>query len=312
MDIIQDNKQNILLLGDGFFARGFLHYINFNKFNITQIYKDTFINPQDLMYNLQRNSKYYSQFHFRNIFNTPNKTIQTNIDSLELLDSNKIKINQSISYTYDYLIIGLGAQKTLKTWSDEFNNIVDKTNLSISVVGMGPTGFEIASILSNRHKIHMFDMLSKDKVLNYVSSRRRDELLEVLDKYNISTTYESMYNPKDYNHDKTFFCVGTKPNNLIIKFTPINKYLQYSNNIYIGGDCANTSFIKTGQMAYQQGVYVAKRLNGEIPIDQPFQYISNGISLNIGYHKVLIEGHKYVPNGIYPDFIIKLYSMFFV
>ena len=43
--------------------------------------------------NLQRNSKYYSQFHFRNIFNTPNKTIQTNIDSLELLDSNKIKIN---------------------------------------------------------------------------------------------------------------------------------------------------------------------------------------------------------------------------
>ena len=43
------NKQNVLLLGDGFFARGFLHHINFNKFHVTQIYKDEFINPQDII-----------------------------------------------------------------------------------------------------------------------------------------------------------------------------------------------------------------------------------------------------------------------
>ena len=54
----KQHKQHIVLLGDGFFARGFLNNINYGKFNITQIYKDTFINPQDLMYSLQRNKKY--------------------------------------------------------------------------------------------------------------------------------------------------------------------------------------------------------------------------------------------------------------
>ena len=42
---INNDKQNIILLGDGFFARGFLHNINHKKFHITQIYKDEFINP---------------------------------------------------------------------------------------------------------------------------------------------------------------------------------------------------------------------------------------------------------------------------
>jgi hypothetical protein len=51
-------KQNVLLLGDGFFARGFLHTIDYNNYHITQIYRDEFINPQDIFYNLQRNKPY--------------------------------------------------------------------------------------------------------------------------------------------------------------------------------------------------------------------------------------------------------------
>jgi NADH dehydrogenase FAD-containing subunit len=158
----------------------------------------------------------------------------------------------------------------------------------------------------------MFDILNKDKVLNYVSSRSKEKLLVLLDKYNINITYGQIYNPKNYNHDKVFYCVGTKPNSLTSKFNKINNFLEHSSNIYIGGDCANGEYIKTGQMAYQQGAYVAKRLNGDIPIEQPFEYKSKGISLNIGNEKVLIEGHKYIPDGIYPDFFTRLYSIFFV
>jgi hypothetical protein len=33
------DKQSVILLGDGFFARGFLHNINHNKFNVL-IYQD--------------------------------------------------------------------------------------------------------------------------------------------------------------------------------------------------------------------------------------------------------------------------------
>ncbi len=305
------DKQDILLLGDGFFARGFLHYINFNKFSVTQIYKDNFINPQDLMYCLQRNIKYTNGFHFRDLFRGPIKSIKTNITELELKNYNTIVIN-NVDYSYNYLVIGLGANKSIRDWSNEFNTIVDKPKLSIGVVGIGPTGFEISTILSKNHKIDLFDMLQKDTVLNCVSSSRRVELLERLDKFKINTTYGQMYNPKNHHNDKVFYCVGTRPNVLTSKFKNVNNFLQYSSNIYIGGDCAPGDFIKTGQMAYQQGAYVARRLNGEIPIEQPFEYKCNGLALNIGENKVLIEGHRYVPDGIYPDFITRLYSLFFV
>jgi len=311
MDIL-----NVLLLGDGFFARGFLHHIDYNKFNVTQIYKDSFINPQDMMYDLQRNIKYTESYHFRDFINkSPNKKINMNIESLNIVNKNEVQINNS-KYNFDYLVIGLGAQKTLKDWSNDINYFVNKSGLSIGIVGMGPIGFELANILNKDNKIDMFDMLPKTKVLGYVNEKTKEELLLSLNKKNISTTYETMYNNK-YNHDKVIFCVGTKPNNLTINYK-VNNYLQvnhnnsYYNNIYLGGDCLNsTKYIKTGQLAYHQGKYVAERLNNN-ELNKEFVFESNGIALNLGDKKVLIENHNFVPNGVYPDFVIKLYSFFFV
>ncbi len=316
MDIL-----NVLLLGDGFFARGFLHHIDHDRFNVTQIYKDKFINPQDIMYNLQRNTNYSSGFHFRDYIHSFKKhsRINMNIESLNIVNSNEVEINKE-KYNFDYLVIGLGAQKSLKNWSDEINEINNSnTNLSIGIIGMGPIGLELANILTSQinknHKIDMFDMLPKDKVLGYVNQNNKEYLLSLLNSKNISTTYEKMYN-KDgkYNHDKVIMCVGTRPNNLTINYQ-INNYLQvkhdndYYNNIYLGGDGVNsTKYIKTGQLAYQQGKYVAERLNN----NKEFKYKPNGIALNLGDKRVLIENHNIVPNGKYPDFIIKLYSFFIV
>lgn len=320
MDIL-----NVLLLGDGFFARGFLHHIDYNKFNVTQIYKDSFINPQDIMYDLQRNIKYTESYHLRDYINkSPNKKINMNIESLNIVNKNEVEINNN-KYNFDYLVIGLGAQKTLKDWSNDINYFVNKSGLSIGIVGMGPIGFELANILNKDNKIDMFDMLPKSKVLGYVNDKTKEELLLSLNKKNISTTYETMYNNTDgkYNHDKVIFCVGTRPNNLTINYK-VNNYLQvnYNNsyyyNIYLGGDGLNsTKYIKTGQLAYQQGKYVAERLNNNNKelnkeLNKEFVFESNGIALNLGNKKVLIENHNIVPNGIYPDFIIKLYSFFFV
>ncbi len=306
---------NVLLLGDGFFARGFLHHIDYNKFNVTQIYKDQFINPQDMMYDLQRNQIYTNAYHFRDLIYKKPNIKQMSIDSLNIINKNEVQINND-KYNFDYLVIGLGAQKTLKDWSDELNTYVNKSNLSIGIVGMGPVGLELANVLNkNGNKIDMFDMLPKDKVLGYVNQNNKEYLLSLLNSKNISTTYEKMYN-KDgkYNHDKVIMCVGTRPNNLTINYQ-INNYLQvkhdndYYNNIYLGGDGVNsTKYIKTGQLAYQQGKYVAERLNN----NKEFKYKPNGIALNLGDKRVLIENHNIVPNGKYPDFIIKLYSFFFV
>jgi NADH dehydrogenase FAD-containing subunit len=306
-----DNKQNIILLGDGFFARGFLRTINHKMFNITQIYRDRFINPQDIMYSLQRNKKYDYSYHFRDIFiKKPNLSIQMDIKNMEI-NNNNVLINNNL-YNYDYLVIGLGAQKSLKYWKDDINNYSNIKNKNINILGIGNVGYELASILSKFNNIYMFDMLPKQKLLNFVSENNKDYLFKLLDWKNITLEYEKPINEK-YTPYK-IFCFGIKPN-ILTKEYKINKYLQYINNpyVYIGGDCVNTTdYIKNAQVAYQQGVYVAKRLNKEIENNIEFEYKHNGTAVNIGDKKVLIEKHKYLPDGIYRDFIIKLYSIFFI
>lgn len=320
----QNNKQQVILLGDGFFARGFLHHINHNNtrrvINITQIYKDEFINPQDIMYSLERDKPYEKAFHFRdlisNFFKPKHTKIKEEIKSMDIINNNNININGK-NYNFDYLVIGLGASKTLADWVIDINNVLkhkstwksnmwSETNAYYNIIGMGPVGLELANILSHKkYPIEFYDLLEKDKVFNYVSPKNKELLLDNLHKVTMkfgqkcNTTYA-------YN----IFCIGSKPNILTQNFIQPNEYLQIDKNIYIGGDCSNNNLLKTGQVAYQQGAYVAKRLNGEI--DDIFNYSHNGISLNLGNKKVLIEGHNILPDRIYPDFIIKLYSMFFI
>jgi NADH dehydrogenase FAD-containing subunit len=308
------SKENVVLLGDGFFARGFLHHINYNKFFITQIYKDSFINPQDLMYSLQRNIKYDKSLHFRDfITKGPNKKIEKEIKTLELDVKNpNVHINNEYIFKYDFLVIGLGSQKSLNDWKNQINdNLVDIKDKSVGIVGMGPTGIELGLILSQNNHIHLFDMFTKDNVLTYLSPINKKSILESFDIKNISTTFGKPYVNTEHNFDKVLFCGGSKPNQITLN-TKVNNHLQVDGypNIYLGGDCINLGYPKTAQVAYQQGAYVAKRLNGDISNNQPFEYKHNGSSLNIGDKKVLIEGHNIIPNGVYPDIIIKLYSLF--
>jgi len=310
----QNTKPKIVLLGDGFFARGFLHNINFNKFHITQIYKDPFINPQDMMYSLQRNIKYEpkSVLHLRDFFTkSPNHKIQTNIESLEINHIKNIATVNNQHFKYDHLVIGMGSHKTLNQWSNNINEFINKHQLMVAIVGMGPTGIEIGTILSKHSYITMFDMLTKNKVLEHLKMDTKDLIFDVLEKKDITTYFNKPYNPSEYNFDKVLFCGGSRPNSLIKDMgLVVNGYLQVNRNIYSGGDCVDTGFPKTAQVAYQQGAYVAKYLNGDIPYNKPFEFVSKGSAINIGDKKVIIEGHPILWDGVYPDFIMKLYSLF--
>jgi len=319
---LNQNKPKIVLLGDGFFARGFLHHINYNKFFVTQIYKDSFINPQDIMYSLQRGQKYQPgmQLHLRDyITKSPDVKMNMEITQLELdKENNKININNQ-EIEYNHLVIGLGAQKSLATWVNELNKIVEYKNISVGIIGVGPTGIELASILSNKkmnNMVDMFDMLPRTGILRFLSNENKNMILDQLKKKKINMTFGGPYKRDEHYHSQIFFCGGSRPNQLInvkkgIDGTINNMLLMKgTDNIYIGGDCANTEYIKTAQVAYQQGVYVAKRLNGEIEDTKTFEYKHNGIAMNMGDKKVLIEGHNLIPDGVYPDMIIKLYSWF--
>jgi len=116
----KSNKQTILLLGDGFVARGFLSTIDYNKYNITQIYRDEFINPQDIFYSLQKRSrsfklknKHILEIKFILFFNKNNITkIKQDINTLQISKNNTIINNKW--YNFDYMVIGLDAKKSLK------------------------------------------------------------------------------------------------------------------------------------------------------------------------------------------------------
>lgn len=331
------HKKQVILLGDGFFARGFLHTIDYNKYNITQIYRDPFINPQDILYNLQNNNqKSYTEnnIHFRDLitkFRAKNSLtkIKEEIKTLDINKSN-VQINGNL-YNFDYLVIGLGAQKSLKTWANEIetmktnqvnhineetmkvNHINGEKNNKIAMIGIGPVGLELTMILSKYNKIDVYDGLSKDKILLYVRPQTKQFLLDILKKNNVRLHLEQFYDKEKNSHDKIILCVGCRPNVLTSNLKVMNNFqLESNSNVYIGGDCANTTYIKTAQMAYQQGIYIAKQLNGEIDKNTKFEFRSNGITLNLPDKKVIVEGHPFLPDCIYPNWIVKLYSLFFI
>jgi NADH dehydrogenase FAD-containing subunit len=316
----EEIRKQVILLGDGFFARGFLHHIDYKKYNIIQVYKDAFINPQDLMYSLQREMPYKSDnnVHFRDIitrFKSRNSLTKI-CEEIKTLEINKmgiidyVKINDE-TYGFDYLVIGLGSQKSLKSWCDEINHLIKEKSKNIAMVGLGPVGLELTMILSKNNKIDVYDSLSSDKILSYVRPQTKDYLLNILEKKQIKLNLEQFYNKEKNSHDKIIFCVGSRSNSLTANLK-VNDNLSLDTNekVYVGGDCAQLSYIKTAQMAYQQGEYVAKKLNGEIDKNEKFKFKSNGISLNLPDKKVIIENHPILHSAIYPDFIIRLYSLF--
>ena len=310
-------KEQVILLGDGFFARGFLHTINYNRYNIIQIYRDGFINPQDFLYCLQEQKPYSEKvIHLRDIITKfkSYKSLQKIKADIKTLDihKNNVKINEEI-YGFDYLVVGLGAQKSLKSWSDETNLLIKQKSKNIAMIGLGPVGLELTMILSKNNKIDVYDGLSKDNILSYVKPQTKDYLLNILKENIVSLNLEQFYNKEKNQHDQIILCVGSRPNLLTSNFK-VNSNLQLldNKNVYVGGDCASLSYIKTAQMAYQQGIYVAQKLNGDIDENDKFIFRPNGISLNLPDKKVIIESHPILPNALYPNWMIKLYSLFFV
>lgn len=335
----KQSKQQIVLLGDGFLSRGFLDTIDKSRFKITQIYKDKFINPQDIIYQLNKNKWNSNPLHLRDIIRkTPDHIIQTKIRDMRY-DENTIYINEmgndlmcDVRIDYDHLVIGLGAQKSLKQWENEIHDMIDIKNLNIGVIGMGPTGIELATILSRNNNITLIDSLKKEDSLNYLSLINKQIVNTILEDKNILTLFNQYYNPNLHQFDKAIMCVGNRPNNLVENTIIDDKFRDiFFKNVYLGGDCANTKFPKNAQLAYAQGVYIANQINGKEnrsfhyyeSTDKPnlitkynnnyyYNYKSNGMSLNIGDNKNLIIGHPYIPDGKYPCELLKLYSMFIV
>jgi len=326
-------KEHIVLLGDGFLSRGFIDTIDKSRFTVTQIYKDTFINPQDMIYQLNKNKWVSNSLHIRDLFRPQSDTkIQVELKDMRYYNNtfimNENETRLPIKMKYDHLVIGLGSQTTLKDWEVTIKNLIHTSkNKNIGIIGMGPTGTELATILSRNNNITLIDSLHKENTFNYLSNSYKNIVLDILDNKKIHTIYNEFYDPLKHKFDTAVMCVGNRVNKLVGCVKIDNRFRDVTHkNVYLGGDCANSNLPKTAQLAYAQGIYIAKQINGAE--SRPFRYIdgvlvksvdndfynykTNGLSLNIGDNTNIICGHKYIPDGKYPSEIIKLYSLFIV
>ena len=104
-------------------------------------------------------------------------------------------------------------------------------------------------------------------------------------------------------YDLSIWCGGIKKSCLTEKILsklnindnkglPVNKYLQISkiNNVFAIGDCANSGFPPTAQVAYQQGEYLARRFNNNFNNNE-FVFNNQGQIGYIGMKKVFVNCH---------------------
>ena len=297
----QNKLKTVYLLGQGWLSKGFIDYIDTNKYYIINISNEKFkdsilLNKLNKINDNKKNDyinckidKYYNE----NILNIDikNKTILTD--------------KQIYYFNNNYVVCGLGSNINYNIYSNKIINNINNfdKNIKVNIIGINIISTELAFYLSDLgYNIKLIDPLNKNQINKYLSNNYRQKILDLLDKNNIELVIDN--DQKKYRTN-TIILNNYECNKLTSKFT-VNDSLQLYNNknIFVGGDCINDNSICNAQIAYQQGVFIAKKLNGEIKDDEIFKL--NNIILYCGNKNYLVSiKDNYI---ILPSFIINLYK----
>ena len=242
-DIIND-KQSIVVVGNGIAGTTFVKHINNNKYDITVIspnpncvytpllpYK-SIINNNIIISKDVRDIK-------KDISYIKSTVLDIDLQTKELIieDSNRIK--------YDYVVFAHGAINNiygidtvnnycLVVNNDNINNIYNrintlKENSNISVIGSGLTGIEIVGYLMDLKKfnITVIDGLSTNNLMN--TSNNSDYLVNHWKKNNINMKFNNfvksvtdksiILKDEKVDYDEAIWCCGYKQSNLTSKLT---------------------------------------------------------------------------------------------
>lgn len=298
-----------------------LEYELYKKFNPVQNNQTNFdvLNYYDL-------KKYVDLIHY------PGYCI--NFDLLKStikFKSNVLKQGNIDILKYDYLVVATGATNntygipgvqdyclTFRSKDDLeklLQKITNKTKnlpscmLRIIIIGTGPTGIELASVLSKYFQIELLE--ASPKFLPSSNNSTSKKIYQEFQRHGISVSLSTMvrqitnskikirdlkqvlnvnsYTEIPYNANNTIliWTAGVKPNldNMVYTINhdskPLNQITKPDlfliseslSKVYLIGD-ANKAYVPTAQMAFQQGRYLAHLLN----TDQwfPFTYYDYG------------------------------------
>lgn len=309
------NKKKVILLGSGWFSKGFIDHIDRKKFQITNI-SETISNNKTLAIsktNVQCPKIKYP--HFDDV-----EYIDEHINEINLQTCTVATDKSMYDFSGNYLVCGLGSEKSQYSWNEDIEKILDNVPGKIDVIGAGITGTELSFMLSDiGFRVNLFDMIDPYELMNeririYIEKRQKGLLID-LKKH---TKYEK----SDGEQNNLMFNAINKNYNSLTRQWHINKYLsvdmhdneghviQSFPRVFAGGDCvklgnSDMQLNRTAQDAYAQGTYVAHHMNG-YSLKQYYQK-AKFRSIYVGNNESMIYHDSHNSYIIVPQFIIDWY-----
>ena len=310
------NKQNVVLLGQGWFAKGFMEHIDKSQYKITNIYRHEFVNTPMLLKTIKQDQTSNTNNRTSKFVNLIDNKIKDDIKEIDIQNEIVITNKEKISWRNGYLVCGLGSHTDIGNfWTNKINELRQlPNNQKICIVGAGPTGTELAFYLNDlKHNITIYDGLPD--VYTYLTLDGKKHILDRLKCFNIDLFTNKMFSETDRkSFDQVVFAVGSRPNDLTSKWK-LTPYLNLEghSNIYSGGDGRSMQPSTSGrsieaklqlqpstsgrgevglprnaQVAYEQGKYVALRLNSK-ENNKEFKFENKGIAIYTGLNRYYVE-----------------------
>lgn len=213
----------------------------------------------------------------------------------------------------------LKSEKDSKIIKKKLNKMTK--NSRIAVIGCGVTGTEVIGSLIDydKFKITAIDGLSRpvpifeqnlsQKVLNHWNSYGVNHMFNTFVSKidNEKITFKGI--DQELQYDLAIWCGGIKMSSLTEKIIKklnmnsnkgilVNDNLKVNNvdNVFAIGDCADSSYPPTAQVAYQQGIYLANQFNNDWKNRVPFHFTNKGQICYIGKKKSIYQ-NKYFKTG---------------
>lgn len=288
------NKQNVVLLGQGWFAKGFMEHIDKSQYRITNIYRHDFVNTPMLLKTIKQDQASESNTNNRTskFVNLIDNKIKDDIKEIDIKNEIVITNKEKISWKNGYLVCGLGSHTDIGNfWTNKINELRQlPNNQKICIVGAGPTGTELAFYLNDlKHNITIYDGLPD--VYTYLTLDGKKHILDRFKCFNINLFTNKMFSETDRkSFDHVVFAVGSRPNDLTSKWK-LTPYLNLEghSNIYSGGDGrGEVGLPRNAQVAYEQGKYIALRLNSK-ENNKEFEFENKGIAIYTGLNRYYVE-----------------------
>ena len=325
------DKEKITLVGFGWGSIGFLQYINTNKYDVHLISDNlSFLYTPLLAQNINNNRNL--EIHAKKM-NKKFTCVQDKVNTVDFknnilkCDHSEAKFDHLIfahgSSVNTFNIPGveentyfLKTTNHLEVLKEKINELKDGSH--IVVIGCGLTGSELIGTLNDIGKFNITAIDALPRPLMMFNESLSNKALSLWKKQNVIPYFNSLVTKIDQkslilkpnnkiNFDLAIWCGGIKANDLTLhvnkslndtnnKGIQVNKYLEIDNmnNIYALGDCALTGNPPTAQVAYQQGIYLAKKMNtGK---KEEFVFKNRGQIGYIGNHESVFQ-NDYISGG---------------